>query len=491
MNFKQLGNTPFVKHLHSIQAEVYLVGGCVRDTLLKKEAKDLDMIIRNLPMEKLKKELNQFGKTNLVGKSFGVLKFYPINQKGIEIDVALPRKEISTGLGHKDFQVDYDHTLPIKDDLGRRDFTINAIALNLQTGEYIDPYNGQKDLNNKIIRTVFTNSFVEDPLRLMRAVQFAARLNFKIEEKTFQQMKKHAKLILTVAKERVAEEIKKLFLAEKPSHGFHLMRDTGLLKYVFPDIQKTIGVLQPNKNNEDVFDHTMKVLDAARSANELEKPGDLTIMFSALFHDTGKPKTKREHEADKKRVTFFNHQHVSTGIAWRWMKDFKISTIGVNPKEVCHLVKHHMFETSQFHNEKALRRFIRKIGPNHIFNLLDLRLSDKKGGRFPNKVYGILKLRENIKKELSKKPPFTPKDLAIDGEAIMKLGFPKGPIVGLIQFALMEIVIDTPEMNTVDDLIQLIEEKREYFNKILKEGDPTLELRKLKLKVSELTQEDD
>lgn len=224
-----------------------------------------------------------------------------------------------------------------------------------------------------------------------------------------------------------------------------------------------IGVIQPKKRNEDAYTHTMKVLDASRAAEELEKPGNLDIMFSALFHDTGKPKTHRISDAG--RVTFFNHQLISTGIAWRWMKHYRATTIGVHPRHVCHLVKHHMFETKPFEdNEKALRRFINKVGPENIFDLLDLRLSDKKGGRFPKKVYGILQLRKKIREEINKKPPFSAKDLAVTGHDIMGMGFKAGPIIGHIQRFLMEHVLDDPSLNTKEQLTKLILDNKKNWS---------------------------
>lgn len=451
----------FIQKICEANGEVYAVGGCVRDHLLQKPVKDLDLLVRLVKIDNLITILKNCGHTNLVGKSFGVIKFFPDENKNLEIDIALPRREISTGIGHKDFAVEFDETLDITVDLKRRDFTMNAMAQNIMTGEITDPVNGRQDIQNKIIRTVFENSFKEDPLRLLRAIQFASRFDFKIEEKTFAEIKTHAALIDTVARERIILEIKKLFMAEKPSKGFDLMRDTGLLRHVFPDVHNMIGVTQPKKNNEDVYTHTMKVLDAARSATELEKQGDLEIMFSALFHDAGKPKTRRELE-ESERVTFFNHQHVSTGIAWRWLKEFKATTIGVNPKHICHLVKHHMFETKPFEgNEKALRRFISKVGPENIFDLIDLRLADKKGGKFPNKVFKMLQLREQIREELNKKPPFTAKDLALTGHDIMALGYQAGPVIGIIQKFLMQKVLDEPELNTKESLTKIILENKE------------------------------
>lgn len=453
----------FVRVLRDAGGEVYLVGGSVRDRLLGRSTKDLDLIVRGIPLERLIKVLRPHGKTNLVGKSFGIIKFKPNEDESLEVDVALPRREVSTGTGHRDFDVVFDENLPLKEDLLRRDFTINAMAQDLFTGELIDPAGGQAHLKKREIHTVFANSFVQDPLRLLRAVQFASRFQFKIAQNTFAEMKEHAQLIKTVAPERIMMEVKKLFEAPKPSVGFNIMRDTGLLKYVFPDIQETIGIIQPKKRNEDVYTHTMKVLDAARGAEELDKPGDLDIMFSALFHDTGKPKTRREPAPNK--VTFFNHQHVSTGIAWRWLKEYRATTVGVNPRHVCHLVKHHMFETKPFEgNDKALRRFINKVGPENIFDLLDLRLADKKGGRFPKKVYGILKLRERIREEINKKPPFTAKDLAVTGHDIMALGYRPGPVIGEIQRFLIDKVLEEPRLNTKEDLTRIILENKESFN---------------------------
>lgn len=440
--------------------EVYLVGGSVRDSFLNRPLKDFDVVVRKIPIDSLIVLLKKNGQTNLVGKSFGVIKFRSQENPEREIDIALPRTEVSTGSGHKDFQVTFDENLAIAMDLSRRDFTINAMAMNVQNDQLIDPFGGKTDLDNKILRTVFDNSFLEDPLRLLRAVQFAARFGFCIEDKTWAQMKEKAPLIRTIAGERIILEIKKLFEAPRPSMGFDLMRDTGILQHVFPDVFNMIGVTQPQKNNEDVYTHTMKVLDAARAAEELEKPGNLDIMFSALFHDAGKPKTRRESE-EAHRVTFYNHQLISTGIARRWLRDYRATTVGVDPQHVCHLVKNHMFETTAFGNEKAVRRFINKVGKENIFDLLDLRLADKKGGRFPKKVFGILKLRETIRDEINRKPPFTAKDLALNGFGIINLGYKAGPVIGKIQKFLMEKVLDDPSLNTQEKLTQIVRDEFE------------------------------
>lgn len=473
MDTKTIKTMAFAKDIFKSGGHIYLVGGSVRDELLGLVRKDFDLIITKIPFGTLSRLLKKHGRLNLVGKSFGIIKFRPGENRDHELDIALPRRELSTGSGHRDFEVDFDPELPIEQDLLRRDFTINAIAHDIATDELIDPYGGKKDLGLKLIRTVFENSFAEDPLRLMRAVQFAARFGFTIEKNTFEQMQKQAELIRTVAKERIMEEVRKLFTAPKPSDGFDIMRDTGLLHHVFPDVERMIGIKQPKKNNEDVYTHTMKVLNAARVANELEKPGDINIMFAALFHDAGKPKTRRENPDNPKDVSFHNHQIISRGIVRRWLKDFRATTIGVNPEQVCHLVNHHMFETKEFHNEKALRRFIRKVGTEHVFDLLDLRLADKKGGRYPQKVFGILKLRESIREEINRKPPFTAKDLAMTGHDIMNMGFKPGPVIGKIQKLMLEHVIEHPELNTKESLKQLILDNRKQLEASSEKRDDT------------------
>ncbi|OGQ07352.1 MAG: hypothetical protein A3G32_05120 [Deltaproteobacteria bacterium RIFCSPLOWO2_12_FULL_40_28] len=453
-----IASLDFVKKLQAHGGEVYLVGGNVRDYFLGYPHKDLDLIIRKLSYEQIVSILSKLGTVNKVGKFFGILKFRAKNNPDLEIDLSLPRVEKSTGTGHRDFDVDFDPNLPIEKDLERRDFTINAMAMDLTSNQLIDPFHGSKDLKNKLIRQVFSKAFEEDPLRMLRAVQFASRFNFEIEPHTLESMTKHAALIKTISKERIIEEIRKLFLAQKPSIGFHIMRKTRLLGEVFPFIEKMIGVLQPKKENEDVYDHTMKVLDASRVASEMNRPGDLDIMFAALLHDTGKPNTHRFDEK-KQQISFYGHQIVSKKIARRWLNDYRATCVGVNTDRVLKLVEHHMFETKAYYSERAIRRFVNKIGKEDIFDLIDLRIADKKGGRYPDSMKGILNLRHRIQKEIDKKPPFGSKDLAINGHDLIALGFKPGPLLGQIQKFLVEQVLDNPELNLKETLENLVKEK--------------------------------
>lgn len=444
----------YLRSLLDAGAEIYEVGGPVRDQLMGRAVKDRDFLIRHLSVNQIKKILEPFGQVTLAGKSFGVIKFTAHNEKNLVVDFALPRKEKSIGVGHKDFDVDFDPELTVAEDLGRRDFTVNAMAKEILSGKIIDPYDGQTDLENKILKQVFPSAFKDDPLRLMRAIQFAARFEFEIEDETWKSMIKHAELISTVSAERIAEEIGKLLTAQKPSVGFRYMRDCGLLNHVIPELNALVGIEQDKQPGEDVFDHTMRVLDAARTDSAIEHAGDIDLMVAALLHDIGKAKTSRYHEPSR-RIVFFSHQIVSKKMAKLWLKKMKMTTIGVDTEKVLSLIEHHMFETKAFFTDKAIRRFISKVGPDLIFTLLDLRLADNRGGKHPAGIKGALRLKKRIKEEIDRKPPFSTKDLAISGYDLIDMGIPEGPKIGMILSNLVYLVLDNPELNTREHLLAL------------------------------------
>ncbi len=450
----------FVKDLLKAGAKVYEVGGSVRDALMGRTVKDRDLLVAKLSLEELTKRLNRHGQVHPVGKSFGVLKFYPSDgSQETGYDIALPRKEVSTGVGHRDFKVDYDPNLPVEIDLSRRDFTVNAMARDLATGALIDPFDGEKDLKNLLLRKVSDKAFEEDPLRILRGIQFAARFGLTIDPETFSSMKAHAALIASVSGERVAEEIRKLLLAEKPSAGFILMRDIGVLKPLFPELAENVGVEQGNKLlNDDVFMHTMRVLDASRKDNAIPYAGDLELMLSALFHDVGKARTKGfDHE--KNRMTFYGHQILSKRMAKKRMNALKMTTLGINPENIASLVEHHMFQTKFFFNDRSIRRFINKVGPDLILKLVDLRIADNRGGKYPEGIKGVLRLRKKIQDELERKTPFSVKDLALNGRDLMDMGIPEGPEVGKMLKALLEVILDDPEKNTREILTDVVQRK--------------------------------
>lgn len=431
------------------EGRIFEVGGAVRDKLLHTDikAKDRDYLVTGIPFKSLSKILRNHGKVDLVGQSFGVIKFTQFrNDKAYTFDITLPRKEHSTGMGHKDFEVTYDPALKVEDDLSRRDFTINAMALALDTDELIDPLDGRVDLEKKQIRVVYPASFEDDPLRMIRAIQFAARLEFLIEPATYEAICRNAELIKTVSPERINEELNKmLMLAEQPSTGFRLMQTSGLLKYVMPELEECVGVDQPGGYHAyDVFEHTMRVVDAA--------PKDLRIRLAALFHDIRKPQTKRPSDTG---ATFYSHEVQGAKTAVKVMKRLRYSNEMIDDVKL--LVERHMYATPE--TDKGLRRLIRRLGTERIFDLLDLRRADVVGQGKGGSTDDVDELEDQIRAEIDRRPPFSRKDLALDGEDIMKLlKIKASPLVGIILDFLMEVVLDNPEDNTKKDLESLARE---------------------------------
>ncbi len=450
----------FFQKIWDAGGEIYEVGGCVRDDLLGHPSKDRDYLVTGIPMNALTSLLKPFGKVALVGKSFGVIKFSPHDAPEIVYDIALPRTEKSTGTAHREFEVTYDPSLPVEVDLARRDFTINAIAKNVRTGALVDPFHGQEDLKKRTLKQVFLQAFPEDPLRILRGIQFAARLNLKIEDQTAESMRTHAELLKTISGERIMEEIVKLFKAQKPSIGLIMMRDLGILPVVIPELAANVGVEQDKQAGDDVFAHTMRVVDAARSDSKVRQAGELHLMLAALFHDVGKARTK-QFDPKVGRITFYGHQLVSKRQARKRLDEWKCQTVGVDPARVLNLIEHHMFETKSFFPDKAIRRFIHKVGKDDIVLLMDFRLADNRGGKHPNSIGGVEKLRARVQVEIDRKAPFGPKDLAIRGDDLMGIGVKPSPLMGYIITQCVDLVLDDPEKNTKEDLLALAKEIRE------------------------------
>ncbi|MFQ5499820.1 MAG: CCA tRNA nucleotidyltransferase, partial [Candidatus Zixiibacteriota bacterium] len=348
------------------RGRIYEVGGVVRDRLFSGDVvtKDRDYLVTGIPYNELSTLLSKYGRVDLVGRSFGVIKFTQFNDgEAHTFDISLPRNEISTGPGHRDFEVSFDPELPVEEDLGRRDFTVNAMAVDLATGRLIDPLGGRDDLERGQLRMVSDNSFVEDPLRMVRAVQFAARFDLSIEEATLAAMNLHAELIGSVSQERIAEEIAKLLTrASKPSIGLRLMQEAGLLSHVIPELETCVAVDQPGSYHKyDVFEHTMHIIDCCRP--------QLRLRLAALFHDITKPQHKQIVE---KGATFYGHESSGARTARQVMRRLHFSNDLISDVQI--LVERHMFTTDV--SQKGMRRLIRRVGVPLIFDLLDLRRAD-------------------------------------------------------------------------------------------------------------------
>jgi tRNA nucleotidyltransferase/poly(A) polymerase len=324
------------------------------------------------------------------------------------------------------------------------------MAQEYSDGKIIDPYNGQNDLTNKILRMVSPSSFPDDPLRMLRGIQFAARFNLAIESVTLAAMIEHAPLVKTISPERIAEEFNKLLLkAQKPSIGFRLMNQTGLLPHILPELAQTVDVAQPGGYHLwDVFEHTLQVIDHA--------PPKLIVRLAALFHDCGKPITRVLTDTG---ATFYGHDHVSRKMAEEALKRLRYSNDIID--QVCLLVRRHMF--SEAAGEKGIRRLMNKTGSELIFDLIELRRADTLAqgmGQDPNAVD---EYKQKVEEEIRKNNAFAIKDLAIDGNDIKEsLQLPEGPLVGEILKELLDQVLDEPEKNKRDILIELA---REIFRK--------------------------
>lgn len=262
---------------------VYYVGGCVRDSLMGQESKDVDIEVHGIPQQALEEILDTFGRRKEVGKSFGI---YMLEHH--TLDIALPRRERPTGKGHRDFLVEVDPFISTLDAARRRDFTVNALMQNVLSGEVIDHFGGKEDLGRKTLRHVDAHTFVEDPLRVLRAAQFTARFEFSVAPETIALCKGIS--LANLSAERVMEETKKtLLFARKPSLFFTFLRECGQLKVWFEELYSLIGVPQNPKYHAegDVWNHTMMVLDAAAELRERAKH-PFYFMLSALLHDVGK-----------------------------------------------------------------------------------------------------------------------------------------------------------------------------------------------------------
>ncbi|GAB4318062.1 MAG: CCA tRNA nucleotidyltransferase [Candidatus Zixiibacteriota bacterium] len=427
--------------------EVYEVGGTVRDRLWGRSVdyKDRDFLVCKIPIDDLQRILRRYGDVSLVGKSFGVLKFTPRTGEGeakATHDIALPRSEQSTGIRHVDFNVDFDPNLPVERDLMRRDFTINALAEDCRTHEIVDPSGGRADIESRTLRMVFPNAFREDPLRILRGAQFAARFELRLDTNTREAMRESVALLESVSMERVAEELSKLLgLADRPSIGLRLLHELGALRIILPELEETVGVDQPGPYHaHNVFDHTMIAVDNVKKT--------LRLRWAALLHDINKPQTK---EVEGDRAHFYGHDRMGARTARHVLRRLRYANDFVN--DVSALVERHMFATEL--SDKGVRRLIRKVGPDLIHDLLDLRRADTIAQGMGQSNDDVDELERRIDDEINRKSPFGLKDLAVNGHDLMnELGVSPGPDVGKILDALLEDVLDDPSQNDRDNLLR-------------------------------------
>jgi tRNA nucleotidyltransferase (CCA-adding enzyme) len=359
----------------------FIVGGFVRDRLLHQlgrgsESKDLDLEVHGLSLEELKHLLQAHYNVDLVGASFGVLKLL-----GANVDVSVPRRDTKTRDGHRGFEVSVDAAIPIEEAARRRDFTINALLLDPLTNELLDPFDGAQDIEHGIVRAVDAAHFGEDPLRVLRAMQFAARFRMQLDPATADLCRG---IDLTgLSKERIGEEWRKLLLrAERPSIGLHLGRELGVIQTLHPDLAALIGVQQrPDFHPEgDVWTHTCLAVDAAANIARQEKLNEheaFELIVGTLCHDLGKATTTHYH-AKKQRLVSYGHDAAGVLPAQRFLRSIHASA--KVSRNVPKLVRNHMFPPrSQQASVGALRRLANQLQPTTIQQLCRLSLADQRG----------------------------------------------------------------------------------------------------------------
>jgi putative nucleotidyltransferase with HDIG domain len=422
---------------------LYAVGGRVRDEFRARldptipAPKDLDYVVTGLTLEELVARLRPIGRVDVVGASFAVVKL--ASEEG-NADLALPRRERSTGVGHRDFRVESGPNVSLDEDLGRRDFRMNMIARRIGDDVIVDPFGGVSDIAARRIDVVSSFAFVEDPLRMLRAAQFAARFDFALSAGARLGMTSAAHLVSTVSPERVHDEFSKLFAARRPSVGIEILRSAGVLAHLWPEILEGVGVDQNEWHAYDVYRHNLETLDATPA-------GDVTLRLAALLHDVGKPRTKDGPH-------FFRHEHVGADMAVDMLTRWRFPNETIGTVEL--LVRSHMYCADAELQPKAIRRFINRIGPAHLERLFALRHADIIGSGLPKRSDENERFESRVDQILAEKPPFTVRDLAISGDDVIALlvergaataGFRGDERVGATLAALFEEVVDDPTRN--------------------------------------------
>ena len=357
------------KDLETKGFKALIVGGAVRDFILQKDVKDFDIEVYNIDsLNTLSSILSNYGSVNLVGKSFGVVKLKVDN---VEYDFSIPRLERKVAKGHKGFSIKVDGSLDFKEAAKRRDFTINAMAYDILEQKVLDVYGGLSDIKNKTLQIVDKNSFKEDPLRVYRAVQFAARFEFNLSKDTFNSCLDlvQSGALEELPKERVWEEFKKLLLkAKKPSIGLELMRNLGILKY-FPELQAIIGVKQNSKYHPEgnVWTHTLMVVDEAAKLRVGDEREDLILMLSALCHDLGKAVTTKVIDG---QIRALGHEIKGEQLTIDFLQRLTSKKDLIN--EVTKLVRYHLMPMQLYKNgakDGAIRRLSTKVNIKRLERL--------------------------------------------------------------------------------------------------------------------------
>ncbi|HYV83135.1 MAG TPA: HD domain-containing protein [Pyrinomonadaceae bacterium] len=431
-----------------------LVGGCVRDELMGAEPKDWDLEVYNLDAPRVRAVLDQFGPVDVVGEAFTVYKL------GNHLDVSIPRRERKAGRGHKGFVIEGDPSMSVAEATRRRDFTINAILQDPLTGELIDPFEGRRDLEQRVLRAVSKDTFAEDSLRVLRAAQFAARFEFDIDPETVELCRTID--LSDLPAERIWGEIEKLLLrATRPSIGLEWLRVLGAVEKLFPEIQSLIDVPQdPEWHPEgDVFVHTKLVIDGARKLiDDLPYPRQVTVMLAALAHDFGKPATTEFLEG---RWRSRGHEEAGVPPAESFLNRVNVHTIdGYNVRaQVIALVREHL-KPGEFYKKRdevgegAFRRLARRCEPDLLYRVAKADSLGRNAEWVPQENwYGSEAQEWFIQRSRELQVEQRPPDPLLLGRHLLELGVEPGPRMGEITRAVYELQLDG-RVRSLDDAIE-------------------------------------
>ncbi len=432
-----------IEKLDSNGYESFLVGGCLRDIILGNDPHDFDIATNALP-DKIEEIFSEY-KTVNIGKKFGTIII--VQDEG-NVEITTFRRESEYEDGRRPSKIYFSNN--ILEDLSRRDFTINSMAYNKSRG-LIDPFNGQEDIDKRIIRTVGDPNvrFKEDHLRILRAIRFATVLEFQIEEKTYGAIIEEGNSLLNISVERIYNELVKILLAKTPSSGIRLMLETGILELIIPELLDAVDFNQHNPHHDkDVFDHSLCVLDKV--------PPIISLRLAALFHDIGKPHCLT---FDDNIGHFYGHDKLGVDITKGILTRLKSPNETINKVSV--LIYDHMSQ----HNEmgpKGLKRQIARVGIENIFNLLDLQKADRIcSSDRDNNIDFLIEREKEIKSIIEYKEPYEKSQLVMDGNDIINLGYKQGKVIGQILEYLLDIVIKEPELNEYNKLKDIVMERFE------------------------------
>lgn len=449
MNTPKLPELPqqFLTNIHTAGYEAYAVGGCVRDLLLTRTTHDWDFTTNATP-----EQIQKLYPSSFYHNDFGTVGVpVSIDDQEEIYEITTYRTEEGYSDKRRPDAVSWGET--IEDDLARRDFSINAIAYDGK--RIVDPYDGQGDIKNKVIRAVGEADarFKEDALRLIRAVRIAAQLGFTIEEKTARSIQKNAHLINHIASERIRDELFKILSSDHAADGILLLKEHNLLYEIIPEFEQAFATDQRSPERHHIYDVGTHLVESLRNS----KSTDIITRFATLLHDIGKPETYKKDE--RGITTFYNHEIVSATIAYRIAQRLRLSK--KDAKKLVRLVRWHQFTVDERQTDKAHRRFISKVGKEYIDDMLDLRVADRLGGGATETSWRLELFKKRI--EEVQKQPFAITDLKIDGRDVMKeLNIQPGPEVGSTLKKLFE---DVEEKRVENKRQELLKRLKEHYSK--------------------------